>query len=209
MCPIAERDFRESLRDIDSFERATPEGPAALAVKKFARNVGTLLLFLGSVPSDALLVYCCEHCGSDSHVALEQIAQAEEKSQNAKDGLSTICTTAQIEQEPGNFRTLETLKRTQAHLLAIMDRRDVPLSKIHHFLWDRFRGVRQDLFVQGIEARPPHSRNGSGTPRCPCKIRVMRETCSIMPVGIYQIVVWAFQFAGRMPDLKEMGHIVL
>ena len=62
----------------------------------------------------------------------------------------------QVQQVASNFRTLETLQRTQAHLLAILDRRDVPLAKIHHFLWDRFRGVRQDLFVQGYEvSRPP------------------------------------------------------
>lgn len=58
---------------------------------------------------------------------------------------------SQVEQLASNFRTLETLQRTQAHLLAIMDREDVPLGKIHHFLWDRCRGVRQDLFVQGYE----------------------------------------------------------
>lgn len=59
-----------------------------------------------------------------------------------------------MEQVASNFRTLGTLQRTQAHLLAIMDRRDVPLAKIHHFLWDRCRGVRQDLFVQGYEVWP-------------------------------------------------------
>lgn len=32
-----------------------------------------------------------------------------------------------------------------------MDRTDVPLHRIHHFLWDRYRGIRQDLFVQGYE----------------------------------------------------------
>ena len=60
----------------------------------------------------------------------------------------------QVDQEGSNFRTMETLKRTQAHLLSVMDRTDVPLSKIHHFLWDRYRGVRQDLFVQGYEVKP-------------------------------------------------------
>lgn len=57
----------------------------------------------------------------------------------------------QIEQRPENFRTMEALQRTMAHLRAIMDRQDSRLVEIHKFLWDRFRGVRQDLFVQGFE----------------------------------------------------------
>lgn len=57
----------------------------------------------------------------------------------------------QVDQERSNFRTLETLQRTQGHLLSVMDRTNVPLTKIHHFLWDRYRGIRQDLFVQGYE----------------------------------------------------------
>ena len=59
----------------------------------------------------------------------------------------------QIEQDPGNFRTMGALQRTQEHLLGIMDSRGVALASIHKFLWDRFRGVRQDLFVQGLEVR--------------------------------------------------------
>jgi hypothetical protein len=59
----------------------------------------------------------------------------------------------QIEQRPENFRTMAALQRTMAHLRRIMDATDVSLVNIHKFLWDRFRGVRQDLFVQGFEAR--------------------------------------------------------
>lgn len=57
----------------------------------------------------------------------------------------------QIEQRPENFRTMEALQRTMAHLRAIMDSQASRLVEIHKFLWDRFRGVRQDLFVQGFE----------------------------------------------------------
>jgi hypothetical protein len=57
----------------------------------------------------------------------------------------------QVEQRPENFRTMEALQRTMAYLRGIMDRTDVELVNIHKFLWDRFRGVRQDLFVQGME----------------------------------------------------------
>lgn len=57
----------------------------------------------------------------------------------------------QIEQKPENFRTMEALQHTMVHLRNIMDRQDCPLVEIHKFLWDRFRGVRQDLFVQGFE----------------------------------------------------------
>lgn len=46
---------------------------------------------------------------------------------------------------------MEALQHTMVHLRNIMDRQDCPLVEIHKFLWDRFRGVRQDLFVQGFE----------------------------------------------------------
>ena len=66
----------------------------------------------------------------------------------------------QIEQKPENFRTMAALQRTMAHLRGIMDRRDIALVNIHKYLWDRFRGVRQDLFVQGFEV--------STCPHAPC-----------------------------------------
>ena len=59
----------------------------------------------------------------------------------------------QIEQVPENFRTRAALRAAQEHLRGIMDRTDVPLADVHKFLWDRFRGIRQDLFVQGFEVR--------------------------------------------------------
>jgi len=58
----------------------------------------------------------------------------------------------QVEQVGPNFRTLPALQRTQAHLHSILDRTDVPLGKIHYYLWERHRSVRQDLFVQGMQA---------------------------------------------------------
>ena len=48
---------------------------------------------------------------------------------------------------------MPALQRTMAHLRRIMDATGTSLVNIHKFLWDRFRGVRQDLFVQGLEAR--------------------------------------------------------
>ena len=71
-----------------------------------------------------------------------------------------------IEQRADNFRTRSALDKAQAHLRGIMDSGTVnssstasslsrsaspPLSLVHRFLWDRYRGIRQDLFVQGIE----------------------------------------------------------
>lgn len=47
---------------------------------------------------------------------------------------------------------MPALQRTMAHLRRIMDATGTGLVNIHKFLWDRFRGVRQDLFVQGFEA---------------------------------------------------------
>ena len=49
---------------------------------------------------------------------------------------------------------MRALHRTMGHLRGIMDARGTPLVNVHKFLWDRYRGVRQDLFVQGFEARP-------------------------------------------------------
>jgi hypothetical protein len=62
-----------------------------------------------------------------------------------------------VQVDPGsdNFRTMAALQRTQRHLRAIMDRTDVPLVEIHKFLWDRYRGIRQDLFVQGFKVPAP------------------------------------------------------
>ena len=57
----------------------------------------------------------------------------------------------QVEQTPENFRTMGALRRTVVYLRSIMDRQDMPLVNIHKYLWDRFRAVRQDLFVQGFE----------------------------------------------------------
>ncbi len=64
-----------------------------------------------------------------------------------------VLVSLQVEQTPENFRTIGALRRTMVHLRSIMDRQDMPLVNIHKYLWDRFRGVRQDLFVQGIEVR--------------------------------------------------------
>jgi SAC3/GANP family len=61
----------------------------------------------------------------------------------------------QVDTGPENFRTMAALQRTQRHLRGIMDRSDVPLVEIHKFLWDRYRGVRQDLFVQGLKVPAP------------------------------------------------------
>ncbi len=71
----------------------------------------------------------------------------------------------QIEQKPENFRTMEALERTMVHLRNIMDRQDCPLVEIHKFLWDRFRGVRQDLFVQGFEVGCSNHPKAGKVPR--------------------------------------------
>ena len=55
---------------------------------------------------------------------------------------------------------MAALQRTMMHLRGIMDRQDIALVNIHKYLWDRFRGVRQDLFVQGFEV--------STCPHAPC-----------------------------------------
>ena len=67
------------------------------------------------------------------------------------------------------FRTRGALARTQAHLRAIMDREDMPLVQRHKFLWDRYRSVRQDIYVQGFD---------SATEVAMIEEHVRRPTCS-------------------------------
>jgi SAC3/GANP family len=64
-----------------------------------------------------------------------------------------ICELQIDEAGPRAFRTRATLVRTMDHLRCIMDRTDAPFALIHNFLFDRYRSVRQDLYVQGIEVR--------------------------------------------------------
>ena len=66
----------------------------------------------------------------------------------------------QIEPVAGNFRTMGALRRPMVHLRGIMDRQDMALVIIHKYLWDPFRAVRQDLFVQGYEVITSLCRSG-------------------------------------------------
>ena len=59
----------------------------------------------------------------------------------------------QVEQNPEHLRTLTALQRTMVYLRTIMDVPGASLVDIHRFLWDRYRGVRQDLSVQGMQVR--------------------------------------------------------
>lgn len=69
----------------------------------------------------------------------------------------------QIEEAgPAAFRTRSTLTRTMDHLRHIMDQTDFSLA--HNFLFDRYRSVRQDLYVQGIEVINLLSSLGLDTP---------------------------------------------
>lgn len=58
---------------------------------------------------------------------------------------------------PAAFRTMPTLEQTMTHLRHLMDRKDARFSSIHNFLFDRYRSVRQDLYVQGKEVRSERS----------------------------------------------------
>ena len=85
-----------------------------------------------------------------------------------------------IEQDPANFRTRAALAAAQAHLRGIMDAdaSSAPLSLVHRFLWDRYRGVRQDLFVQGMA-------DGFAATLCEEHVRFMvlaeHELCELTP----------------------------
>ncbi|KFM23543.1 Germinal-center associated nuclear protein [Auxenochlorella protothecoides] len=54
--------------------------------------------------------------------------------------------------QPTDFRTRAALLRTMLYLRSLLDRQDVRFGLVHKFLWDRYRAVRQDLYVQGITA---------------------------------------------------------
>ena len=51
---------------------------------------------------------------------------------------------------PSEFRTRGALTRTMTYLRGLLDRTDVRFGLVHKFLWDRYRSVRQDLYIQGI-----------------------------------------------------------
>lgn len=52
---------------------------------------------------------------------------------------------------PEYFRTRGALSRTMAYLRDLLNRQDARLGLIHKFLWDRYRSVRQDLYIQGMD----------------------------------------------------------
>jgi len=70
--------------------------------------------------------------------------------------------------DPADFRTWPALQRTQAHLRRVMDRSDLPLATLHKFLWDRYRCLRQDIFMQGFNVRGPLLGAGTAAPPGPC-----------------------------------------
>ncbi|KAK9845825.1 hypothetical protein WJX81_003544 [Elliptochloris bilobata] len=85
---------------------------------------------------------------------IEDIAQLERLDPNERRTNASMAVkkfTRHVGGAPEEFRTRGALARTQAHLRAIMDRGDVPLVQLHKFLWDRFRSVRQDIYVQGFD----------------------------------------------------------
>ncbi len=79
------------------------------------------------------------------------------------------CAGPQVVADPADFRTWPALQRTQAHLRRVMDRSDLPLATLHKFLWDRYRCLRQDIFMQGFNVRAPRGRrrNAARPPRAP------------------------------------------
>lgn len=163
MCPHAEIVKRCNIEDVPVFERPDPRVATtntALAVKKFSRNVSMWPLMLCICPNARRS--CCMHprrrmCSFTS-VGVDPSGSKSTLRRNlpcAALPLVMVVSYAQVEQTPENFRTIGALRRTMMYLRSIMDRQDMPLVNIHKYLWDRFRGVRQDLFVQGIEVRGP------------------------------------------------------
>ena len=49
-----------------------------------------------------------------------------------------------------DFRTKGALLRTQAHLRHVVDM-PVRLHQKFQFVWERFRSMRQDMYVQGMQ----------------------------------------------------------
>lgn len=54
--------------------------------------------------------------------------------------------------EPEHMRPVPVLRRTMDHLLSLADiAYDERLLEVYRFLWDRTRGIRQDMVVQDIK----------------------------------------------------------
>ena len=51
---------------------------------------------------------------------------------------------------PSEFRTRGALQRTMTHLRNLLDQSNFRFGLVHKFLWDRYRSVRQDLYIQGM-----------------------------------------------------------
>jgi hypothetical protein len=51
---------------------------------------------------------------------------------------------------PSEFRTRGAIQRTMTHLRNLLDESNFRFGLVHKFLWDRYRSVRQDLYIQGM-----------------------------------------------------------
>ena len=78
--------------------------------------------------------WACTHAGDAACTCCPRLAQIDD-SNNA----------------PEFFRTRGALARTMAHLRGLLDRGGARLGLVHKFLWDRYRSVRQDLYIQGMD----------------------------------------------------------
>ena len=54
----------------------------------------------------------------------------------------------QLRRDRHSLRTRAALEKTMYHLLSLLDHKVYSFSRLHKFLWDRYRGVRQDLNTQ-------------------------------------------------------------
>ena len=58
------------------------------------------------------------------------------------------------EQLPSDIRSPETLRRTLDYLIIDVVGGPEPLSKVHKFVWDRTRGIRNDFSIQQVKKIP-------------------------------------------------------
>eukprot|EP00951_Prasinocladus_malaysianus_P043006 scaffold531324_cov39-Prasinocladus_malaysianus.AAC.1 len=54
----------------------------------------------------------------------------------------------QMQRDPQDLRTRPALEKSMHHLLWVLDHPDYSFARMHKFLWDRYRGVRQCLSCQ-------------------------------------------------------------
>lgn len=161
MCPQSELRTRLNQDDFSALERPSPfddRPPEALAVKRFARTIVSRTSWGPGTCGPHFRWQACSYCSQSPVISCELLTSLQYKA--ADGGQSFPCMSSaqlrlqacmlQVAGKADDFRTKAALLQTQAHLQGIMDR-PLPLHGMFQFVWERFRSMRQDMYVQGMQ----------------------------------------------------------